>query len=64
MGLNPDKYSVMYQNFDNLTNFENGKFDLIFSNDSLLHASDHAKIAREMGRLLRKGGVAIFSDLL
>jgi SAM-dependent methyltransferase len=54
----------MYQNFDNLKNFEDGTFDLIFSNDALYHAMDHVNIGREMGRLLREDGVAIFSDLL
>ena len=64
MGLTTSEYEVVYQNFDNLKNFKDGQFDLVFSNDALLHASDHAEIAREMGRLLKKGGVAVFSDLL
>ena len=54
----------MYQNFDNLKNFEDGTFDLIFSNEALYHSMDHVKIGREMGRLLRKDGVAIFSEFL
>jgi hypothetical protein len=30
----------------------------------MYHSHDHGKIAREMGRLLRKGGLSVFNDLL
>ena len=61
---NRDKYQVIKQNFDELQNFEDGSFDLILSNDALLHAQDHAKTAKEMARMLKKGGILVFSDLL
>ena len=63
-GIPTEKFEVLYHSFDDLSRFEDGTFDLIISNDSLLHAADHSNTAKEMGRLLRPGGAAIFSDLL
>ncbi len=67
-----DRQINKQQNLDHLIdvvdgNFENvpypdESFDVIWSQDSFLHSSDRPKIFQEIGRLLKKGGVLIFTD--
>jgi sarcosine/dimethylglycine N-methyltransferase len=41
-----------------------GKFDLAWSQEALCHATDKAAALREIRRVLRPGGVLVFSDIL
>jgi ubiquinone/menaquinone biosynthesis C-methylase UbiE len=41
-----------------------GKFDLAWSQEALCHASDKPAALREIRRVLRPGGVFVFSDIL
>lgn len=41
-----------------------GKFDLAWSQEALCHAADKAAALREIRRVLRPGGVLVFSDIL
>lgn len=42
--------------------FENGRFDVAWSQDSLLHSGDRAKVFDEIDRVLKPGGEFIFTD--
>jgi len=63
-GIPEDLFQTLYMNFDDLTTLRDDSFDLILSNDSLLHASNKILLSQEMARLLRRDGVTIFSDIL
>jgi len=41
-----------------------GKFDLAWSQEALCHAAEKAAALREIRRVLRPGGVLVFSDIL
>lgn len=64
VGLSTAEFQVRHENFDDLSGLEDESYDLIVSNDALVHASDHTMIGKEIARLLSKGGVTIFSDVL
>jgi sarcosine/dimethylglycine N-methyltransferase len=42
--------------------FENARFDVAWSQDSLLHSGDRAKVFAEIDRVLKPGGEFIFTD--
>jgi sarcosine/dimethylglycine N-methyltransferase len=42
--------------------FEDKRFDVIWSQDSLLHSGDRARVLEEAVRVLRRDGQAIFTD--
>jgi sarcosine/dimethylglycine N-methyltransferase len=42
--------------------FEDNRFDVIWSQDSLLHSGDRARVLEEAVRVLRRDGQAIFTD--
>ena len=44
------------------TPFEDGSFDVVWSQDALLHSGERAAVVREVARLLKPGGVFIFTD--
>ena len=41
---------------------DDGGFDLVWSQDSILHAGDRARVLDEVDRLLRPGGSFVFTD--
>lgn len=44
--------------------YENGSFDLIFSNDSFLHSSNKPKCLARLAQILAPGGAFVFTDIL
>ena len=63
-GLPMDKYEVFLNNFDDLSEYKDGSYDVIFSNDALYHSHDHPKLSREMARMCSKGGIICFTAYL
>lgn len=47
--------------FDDIP-YSDGSFDVAFSQDSILHADDRAKVFSEASRVLKSGGYFIFTD--
>jgi len=43
---------------------EDASFDLIFSNDAMIHTADPKKLMEEIARLLTPGGITVFSDIV
>lgn len=41
-----------------------GTFDAVFSSEVLCHAADKKAILREINRVLKPGGILIFSDIM
>ncbi|MDQ3760227.1 MAG: methyltransferase domain-containing protein [Actinomycetota bacterium] len=52
---------VVDGSFEDLT-FQDNTFDVIWSQDSLLHSGDRARVLEEAVRVLRPGGQMIFTD--
>jgi len=48
-------------NFEELP-FEHDSFDIVFSQDSFLHSGNREKIIEEVARVLKPGGLFIFTD--
>jgi sarcosine/dimethylglycine N-methyltransferase len=42
--------------------FEDGSFDVVWSQDAILHSDDRAEVLREAHRVLRSGGELVFTD--
>ena len=42
--------------------FKDGEFDIVWSQDALLHSDDPAKVMQEAARVLKPGGEMIFTD--
>ncbi len=56
-----DKVSVIDGSFDDIPCDDN-EFDIIWSQDAILHAADRTKVLEEASRVLKKGGEIIFTD--
>lgn len=41
---------------------ENESFDVVWSQDAILHSGDRARVIREVARVLKPGGIFIFTD--
>lgn len=57
-GLDPER---LLRHIDDLGAFGDGDFDIVFSEETLEHVADLARVARESFRLLRPGGLAVHS---
>lgn len=57
-GLDPTR---LLWHIEEISNFEGGTFDTVFSEETLEHVADLAVVARETYRLLRPGGIAVHS---
>lgn len=56
-----DKVRVMGGNFESLP-FPDGSFDVIWSEDAILHSGNKEQVFAEAYRVLRPGGTMIFTD--
>lgn len=56
-----ERISVHDASFEDIP-FEDGRFDFAWSQDSLLHSGDRARVLAEVDRVLRPGGELIFTD--
>lgn len=59
-----DRIRTWTGSFEKLPAEWRGKFDLAWSQEALCHAEDKAAALREIRRVLRPGGVLVFSDIL
>ncbi len=59
-----DRIRTWTGSFEKLPDDWFGKFDLAWSQEALCHATDKAAALREIRRVLRPGGVLVFSDIL
>tara|TARA_B100000686_G_scaffold308343_1_gene349306 strand:- start:4965 stop:5864 length:900 start_codon:yes stop_codon:yes gene_type:complete len=57
------KIEVVQGNFEDMP-FPNESFDIIWSQDAIVHSSNREKVITEVSRLLRKNGNFIFTDLM
>lgn len=57
-GLDPER---LLRPLDDIGTFEDGAFDIVFSEETLEHVANLAAVARESFRLLRPGGLAVHS---
>ncbi|MEM1034054.1 MAG: class I SAM-dependent methyltransferase [Myxococcota bacterium] len=56
-----DRVEVVHGNFESLP-FEAASFDLVWSQDALLHSSRREQVLHEARRVLRPGGQMLFTD--
>lgn len=61
--INSEKFRVDHASFDNLK-YENDSFDIIFSNEAILHSSNKEKLMTEVVRILRNDGICVISDII
>jgi len=58
-----DKINVIDGDFNNMP-FSDNEFNIMVSQDSMLHSPDYGKLLMECARVLREGGQFVFSDIL
>ena len=58
-----NKFVVQYGSFDNL-NYTDNSFDIIFSNEAILHSKDKAKLMQQIAKMLTKDGICVISDII
>ena len=58
-----DRIEVIDGNFEN-SPCDNLQFEVVWSQDALLHSGDRPQVMREVGRVLKPGGQFIFTDLM
>lgn len=56
-----DKIDVVDGSFDDMP-FEDGSFDIAWSQDAILHAPDRGRVLDEVARVLKPGGLFAFTD--
>lgn len=56
-----DRIDVIEGSFDDLP-FDDARFDLVWSQDAILHAPDRRAVLREVARVLKPGGEMVFTD--
>ncbi|WP_421990713.1 methyltransferase domain-containing protein [Qipengyuania sp.] len=56
-----DRISILDGSFDDMP-FEEGIFDVAWSQDAILHAPDREKVLDEVARVLKPGGLFAFTD--
>ena len=56
-----DKVKVIEGNFETMP-FEDASYDIVWSQDAILHSNQKRKVIGEAHRILKPGGILIFSD--
>ncbi len=56
-----DKIDVIHGSFEDVP-AENGSYDVVWSQDAILHSGDRPKVMDEINRILKPGGQVIFTD--
>ncbi|MEJ2170954.1 MAG: methyltransferase domain-containing protein, partial [Desulfobacterales bacterium] len=56
-----DKITVVDGSFEEIP-FENSRFDVVWSQDAILHSGNRELVLREVSRVLNPGGIFIFTD--
>lgn len=56
-----DHIDVLDGDFENVP-AEDNSFDVVWSQDSFLHSGDRTKVMREIERILKPGGMLVFTD--
>ncbi len=56
-----DQISVVHGVFENVP-ADDGSFDIAWSQDAILHSDQRAKVISEVARILKPGGIFIFTD--
>lgn len=59
-----DRIRTWTGSFEKMPDEWDGQFDLAWSQEALCHATDKAATLREIRRVLRPGGILVFSDIL
>lgn len=58
-----NKFVVQYATFDDLR-YTNESFDIVFSNEAILHSRNKVKLMEEIARMLKKDGICVISDII
>ncbi|MFP4500790.1 MAG: methyltransferase domain-containing protein [Candidatus Hydrogenedentota bacterium] len=58
-----DKITVVDGCFEDVP-FDDGHFDVVWSQDAILHSSDRDKVISEAARVLKPGGHLVFTDIM
>lgn len=56
-----DRIKVFYGNFEELP-FEDNTYDIVWSEDAILHSGQKKQVIKEVARVLKTGGEFIFTD--
>ncbi|WP_428407826.1 SAM-dependent methyltransferase [Hyphococcus sp.] len=56
-----DRITVLEGSFEDIPE-KDGTFDIVWSQDAILHAGDRGRVLDEVARVLKKGGEFIFTD--
>ena len=62
-GIPEANFRVDYMSFDELT-YDAESFDIVFSNEAILHSQDKEKLMFEIAKIVKKDGCCIISDIL
>ena len=63
-GLTEDEFIITQNNFHELGVYDENSFDVVLSNDAFNHSHNRPGIIDNIHRILRPGGIIIFTDLM
>ena len=63
-GLSEDEFLITQHNFHELEEEEPNSFDVVLSNDAFNHSNNRYGIIVNIARILKPGGIIIFTDLM
>ena len=64
LGLTDEVFQVKWMNFDMLDAEDDESYDVIFASDCFLHSKCKSTLALNLARILAKGGVIVFTDII